>query len=79
MVYYQAKRDLTLRYSNHWIYEEGLLTPREYALLTNSRDKPSRDSWRTVDIPKYYVYMTDEGRRYPYIGALEHYGKILEE
>lgn len=79
MIYYQAKRDLTIRYTNHRVYEDGLLTPREYALLTNSQDKPSRESWRTVEIPKYFVYLTVKGQRFPYSGALEQYGKILED
>lgn len=77
MVYYQAKRDLTIRHTNHWVYEDCLVTPREYSLLANTRDKPSMSAWRMIELPKYYVY-TVAGQRYAYIGAIENYGKILE-
>ena len=78
MIYYQAKRDLTINHTKHWVYEDSLVTPREYALIANTRDQPNMSAWRKIELPKYYVYSV-AGHRYAFIGAIEKYGKILEE
>ncbi len=77
MIYYQAKRDLTISHTDHWVYEDSLVTPREYSLLAKTSEKPNLSAWRIIELPKYYVYLV-AGHRYALVGAIEHYGKVLE-
>ena len=74
MIYHRALRDVRFSKTGHRVFEDEILTAREYRKWSGS--SKVAECFETIDIPKYYVYFLN-GRRYAYAGAEEVYNDFI--